>query len=122
MSDSNNHRAIVLIVEDIEEIREGMKSSVKALGFGVAEATGCEEAVAVAGRVHPSLILTEEELPDFYQLTERLREHPTLSDVPLVMVNPDAEDDARYSDAIVVSDYDQLERVLVRPAKAVNRE
>lgn len=121
MSDINN-QAIVLIVEDIEEIREGMKSSVEALGFGVAEAVDGVEAVTVAERIHPSLILTEEEVPDFYDLIERLREHTTLRDVPVVIVNPDAEEDARYGDAIVLADYDQLERLLVLPVKVINRQ
>lgn len=117
-----NTKTIVLIVEDIEEISEGMKRSVKAMGFGAAEATDGEGAVAVAERVQPHLILTEEELPTFFELMERLREHPTLQDVPVVIVNPDAEDDTRYGGAIVLTCYDQLERLLVRPAKSVNRE
>jgi CheY-like chemotaxis protein len=122
MNDTNSDRAIVLIVEDVGWIRKGMKSSVKALGFRVMEAENVEEAVAAAERVRPSLILTEEEVPDFYDLTERLREHPTLLDVPVVIVNPDAEDGTRYGDAIVLTDKNQLERFLVRPAKDLERK
>jgi len=111
MNDTNNDRAIVLIVEDEEWIREGMESSVEALGYRVMVAEDGAVAVAAAERVRPHLILTEEEMPDFYELTKRLREHPTLLNVPIVIVNPDAEDDTRYGDAIVLTDYDRLERL-----------
>jgi CheY-like chemotaxis protein len=111
MNDVHNERAIVLIVEDDEWIREGMKRSIEALGFRVMEAENSGEAVAGAERVRPHLILTEEEIPDFYDLTKRLREHPTLLNVPIVIVNPDAEDDTRHGDAIVLTDYDQLARL-----------
>jgi PleD family two-component response regulator len=94
-----------------------MKRSVKALGFRVMEAESVEEAVAAAERVRPSLFLTEEDVPDFYYLTDRLREHPTLLDVPVVIVNPDAGEGTRYGDGIVLTDFDQLERFLVCPAK-----
>jgi CheY-like chemotaxis protein len=111
MNDTNNDRAIVLIVEDDEWIRAGMKSTVEALGFRVMEAENGAVAVAAAERVRPHLILTEEEMPDFYELTKRLREHPTLLNVPVVIINPDAEDDTRYGDAIVLTDFDRLERL-----------
>jgi CheY-like chemotaxis protein len=122
MNDTNGDGAIVLIVEDVEETRVGMKRIVEALGFRVTEATNGEEAVAVAERIPPHLILTEEELPTFFELTERLREHPTLMDVPVVIVNPDAEDGTRYGDAIVLTDSNQLERFLVRPARNLERK
>jgi CheY-like chemotaxis protein len=111
MNDTNTDRAIVLIVEDIEWIREAMKRSVEAQGFRVMEAENGVEAIAAAERVRPHLVLTEEEMPDFYELTKRLRERPTLRNVPVVIVNPDAEDDTRYGEAIVLTDYDQLERL-----------
>ncbi|HUQ33573.1 MAG TPA: response regulator [Pyrinomonadaceae bacterium] len=107
----NNDRAIVLIIEDDQWIRKGMKRSVEALGFRVMVAENGEEAVAAAESVHPHLILTEEDVPDFYELTKRLREHPVLHNVPIVIVNPDAEYDTRYGDAIVLTDYYQLERL-----------
>lgn len=122
MNDTNSDRAIVLIVEDVGWIREGMKSAVKALGFRVMEAENVEAAVAAAERVRPSLSLTEEDVPGFYDLTERLRAHPTLLHVPVVIVNPDAEDGTRYGDAIMLTDFDQLERFLVRPAKDLERQ
>lgn len=111
MNDRNNDRAIVLIVEDNEWISEGMKRSVEALGYRVMVAEDGAVAIAAAERDRPHLILTEEEMPDFFELTKRLREHPTLLNVPVVIVNPDAEEDTRYGDAIVLTDYDRLERL-----------
>lgn len=111
MNDTNNDRAIVLIVEDDEWIRKGMKRTVEALGYRVMVAEDGREAVAAAERLRPQLILTEEEMPHFYDLTKRLREHPTLLNVPIVIVNPDVENDTRFGDAIVLTNYDQLEQM-----------
>lgn len=62
-------------------------------------------AFQLAEREPPELILTEEELPTFDALMTRLREHPTLSSVPVVIVNPDAENGARHGDAYLLADY-----------------
>lgn len=98
----------VLVVEDVDWIRCGMKSSLEREGFHVTEATDDREALSIAERVHPNLILTEEDLPTFFELTRRIRRHPDLTRVPIVIVNPDAEENSRYGDAIILSHFDQL--------------
>jgi CheY-like chemotaxis protein len=102
----------VLVVEDIEEIRSGMKGSLRACGYGVLEAADADEAVEVASRRPPDLILTEEELPTFAALLGRAREHPSLKGLPVAVINPDAEEGTRYGDAVVLADYDQLKNLL----------
>jgi len=95
----------ILIVEDIDWIRSGMKKAVEHEGYHAVEARDDAEAFLIAERESPDLIVTEEELPTFNALMACLREHPTLSSVPVVIVNPDAEDGARYGDAYLLSDY-----------------
>jgi CheY-like chemotaxis protein len=93
----------ILIVEDIDWIRSGMRKAVERQGYRVAEARNDAEAFEFAELQSIDLILTEEELPTLNDLTARLREHPTLSHVPVVIVNPDAEDGARLGDAYLLA-------------------
>jgi CheY-like chemotaxis protein len=95
----------ILIVEDIDWIRFGMRKAVEREGFRVAEARNGAEALQSAQQYSIDLISTEEELPTFKDLMARLREHPTLSNVPVVIVNPDAEDGARLGDAYLIANY-----------------
>jgi CheY-like chemotaxis protein len=100
------------MVEYVEEIRSGMKRSLRACGYRVMEAADSDEAVEVASLRPPDLILTEEELPTFAALLKRAREHPSLKGLPVVIINPDAEEGTRYGDAIVLADYNQLKNLL----------
>lgn len=122
MVNQTSRRLAVLIVEDNEEIRFGMKTSLRHCGYRVMEATDADEAVEIATRWPPDFILTEEELPTFALLLKRAREHESLRDLPVVIVNPDAEEGTRYADAIVFTDYDQLKHFLLSPARASNQE
>jgi CheY-like chemotaxis protein len=105
---------VVLVVEDIDWIRAGMRRSLARHGFRVVEAANDSEAVEVARRERPDLILTEEELPTFDALLAVARELPSGRGVPVVVVNPDADSETRYGDAVVVTDYGQLRTLLLR--------
>jgi CheY-like chemotaxis protein len=112
MNNIRGSRATVLVVEDIGWIRAGMKSSLKFYGHLVLEAADDEDAIEIASRIHLDLILTEEELPTFDALSKRLREHPTLRHVPIVIVNPDVLEGTRYGDANVIPGYERIGRLL----------
>lgn len=98
----------ILIVEDIDWIRCGMRKLVELQGFRVFEARNDAEAFGFTELQPIDMIVTEEELPTFTDLMARLREHPTLSTVPVVIINPDAEDGARLGDAYMVPSYASL--------------
>lgn len=110
MKDEN--RPLVLVVEDIDWIREGMVRQLKECGYDVVEATRAAEALALAESVRPTLILTEEELPTYAQLVGRLAEHPALARTPVVIINPDVEDGTRYGDSIMLGGYDRIAHLL----------
>ena len=93
----------ILIVEDIDWIRSGMRKAVERQGYRVAEARNDAEAFEFAELQSIVLIVTEEELPTLKELMTRLREHPTMSNVPVVIVNPDAEDGTRLGDAYLLA-------------------
>src|SRR5215204_2492600 len=111
MKDSGQYPTI-LIVEDIDWIRSAMKKAVERQGYSAVEATNHVEAFEIAERDSVDLIVTEEELPSFNALMERLREHPTLSSLLVVIVDPDADDGARYGDAYLLADYADISSLL----------
>lgn len=115
MKTSDGRPPTVLIVEDVAWIRSSMKRSVEHHGFRVVEAADDAEAVSVAEREAPELVLTEEEVPTFEALLERARTHPALRNVPVVIINPDADNGSRYAEAFLLSDYDRLAPLLAAP-------
>jgi CheY-like chemotaxis protein len=114
---SNRPWATILIVEDLDWIRSGMKWSVRNLGLRVVEASDDAEALEIAEAEAPDLILTEEELPTFDALLTRLRAHATLRDTPVVIINPDADEKTQYGDAVVLTGYELLPGLLMRRVK-----
>lgn len=109
---NSGQQPAVLIVEDIEWIRSGMKKAVEREGYRALEARNDAEAFHIAEREPAELIVTEEEVPTFNALMTRLREHHTLSSVPVVIVNPDADDGARHGNAYLLSDYADIASLL----------
>jgi DNA-binding response OmpR family regulator len=112
MNDSDGQHPTILIVEDIHWIRSGLKKAIEREGYRAMEARNDAEAFQIAEREPPKLILTEEELPTCNVLMARLREHPALSSVPVVIVNPDAENGARHGDAYLLADYADIPSLL----------
>src|SRR5215211_6166941 len=71
--ENSGQTSTILIVEDIEWIRVGMRKAVERQGFRVAEARNDAEAFAFAELQSIDLILTEEEVPTFKDVMARLR-------------------------------------------------
>jgi len=110
--ENSGQQPTVLILEDIEWIRYGMKRAVEREGYRAVEARNDAEAFQIAEREPAELIVTEEEVPTFNALMSGLREHHTLSSVPVVIVNPDADDGARHGEAYLLSDYADIASLL----------
>jgi CheY-like chemotaxis protein len=108
MKNAEAQSPTILIVEDVDWIRSGMKKAVERQGYRTVEATNGAEAVKIAERESIDMILTEEELPTFDVLVACSREHSTLSSVPVVIVNPDAEIGARDGNAYMLTDYAEI--------------
>jgi CheY-like chemotaxis protein len=115
---------IVMVVEDFEDNRFMMRRLLEMSGYQVLEAINGEEAIELAQREHPSLILMDLSLPllDGLAATRRIRQHAELRDVPIVAVS--AHDTADFhADALAAGcndyvtkpiDFDQLEALLNR--------
>jgi two-component system cell cycle response regulator DivK len=119
---SNGALTTVMVVEDFEDNRFMMRRLLEMSGYHVLEAVNGEEAVEIAKREHPSLILMDLSLPllDGLAATRRIRQEAQLRDVPIVAVS--AHDTADFhADALAAGcndyvtkpiDFDQLEALL----------
>jgi two-component system cell cycle response regulator DivK len=114
----------VMVVEDFEDNRFMMRRLLEMSGYRVVEAINGEQAVELAERERPGLILMDLSLPllDGLAATRRIREHEELREVPIVAVS--AHDTADFhADALAAGcndyvtkpiDFDQLEALLER--------
>lgn len=79
---------IVLVVEDAEDARMFMRLTLEGLGYIVFEAEDGEQALEVAERVHPHVILMDLSLPvlDGLEATQRIRATDGMNQVPVIAV------------------------------------
>ncbi|HYP53860.1 MAG TPA: response regulator [Pyrinomonadaceae bacterium] len=118
----------VMVVEDFADTREMMRRLLEAGGYGVVEAANGREAVELARRERPSLILMDLNLPvlDGFAATLRIREQEPLRHVPIVAVTAhDSAESRAAARAVGCNDYlskpvtlDQLLSLVGRHVKA----
>ena len=79
-------RPTILLVEDTPDIRKMVKYMLEFSGFRVLEGKDGLEAVDLAFREHPDLILMDMSLPvmDGCQATRLIRKRPELARVPII--------------------------------------
>jgi signal transduction histidine kinase/CheY-like chemotaxis protein len=117
-------RPTVLVVDDHDMNRDLARSILERLGYRVVQARDGAEAIAVAERVQPSLILMDLAMPgiDGFTATRQLKAHPQLHHVPIAALSALAmkadEDRARAAgaDAFLTKPIDRLalERTVAR--------
>jgi two-component system, cell cycle response regulator DivK len=78
----------IMVVEDYDDTRMLLKAGLEGLGYSVLEASNGQEAVDIAGREHPDLILMDLDLPilDGIAATQRIRQQTEMQSVPIVAV------------------------------------
>ena len=78
----------IMIVEDYDDTRVLLRKVLEQLGYSVLEASNGQEAVDIAERERPDLILMDLDLPilDGIAATQRIRQHADLESVPIVAV------------------------------------
>jgi CheY-like chemotaxis protein len=84
---------LVLVAEDHEDTRFLLRTLLMIRGLAVVEAANGEEAVEVAGRERPDLILMDGSLPllDGFSATRRMRSLDLLREVPIVFLSGHAD-------------------------------
>ena len=87
MSQEKANRTI-MVVEDYDDTRMLLKQGLEMLGYSVLEASNGQEAVDIADRERPDLILMDLDLPilDGIAATQRIRQQEHMESVPIVAV------------------------------------
>lgn len=109
----------VLVVEDFEDNRFLMRRLLEMSGYGVLEATNGEEAVLIAERERPDLVLMDLSLPllDGLAATREIRKCDYLKKIPIIAVSAHDTTDF-HTEALAAGcddyvtkpiDFDQLE-------------
>ena len=76
------------MVEDYDDTRKLLKQGLEMLGYSVLEASNGQEAIDIADRERPDLILMDLDLPilDGIAATQHIRQQQHLESVPIVAV------------------------------------
>lgn len=100
MNPKNDNAPTILVVDDFEEMRSTLRMWLERRGYRVVEAMDGDEAIEVARREHPALILMDIGMPQRSGIsaTYQIRKVPELSETPIVAVTayetPDLHEDA----------------------------
>jgi len=87
----------ILVVEDYEDTSLAMRLALEDRGYHILEASDGAQAVEVAARERPQIILMDLNLPvmDGLAATERIRSNPNLRDTIIVAVTAYSDQDYR---------------------------
>jgi len=120
----------ILIVDDEPAGREVLHALLVDQGYHLALASNGAEALAAAVELTPDLVILDVMMPamDGYEVCQRLRAHPTLSQVPVIMVTALDDRGSRLrgieagADDFVSKPFDRLElRTRVKTIMRLNR-
>lgn len=91
------HKALFLVVEDFEDSRFMMRQLLEMAGHAVVEATDGEQAVRVALKEKPTIILMDLSLPklDGLAATREIRRHKGFRHVPILAISAHDGDESR---------------------------
>jgi two-component system chemotaxis sensor kinase CheA len=87
----------VLVVDDALIVRELQRGILERAGFEVRVASDGSQALARLGERRSDLVVTDIEMPlmDGFALTEAIRAHPTLANIPVLIVTSRSNDEDR---------------------------
>lgn len=109
---SLTNKPTVLVVEDVDWIRRGMKKTLERLGYRVTLAADAAEAEESARTNPPDVIVTEEAVPTLTALIESVNSPGSLSGVPMTIINPDMEEGTRFGDIIILPEFERIQTLL----------
>ena len=94
---SQASRRSILVVDDALTIRELQRSILERVGFDVRVAIDGNHALSALAEAPSDLVLTDIEMPnmDGFALTEAIRAHPTLANIPVLILSSRSSADDR---------------------------
>ncbi len=103
--------ATILVVEDVEEIATNMERALVQRDYEVLCALDAEQAIRMAERALPVVVLTDSDLPTLDRLLELVSEHRSLKEVPIVVIDVD-ELQLRDQRIKVLQDFEALDELV----------
>ena len=78
----------ILVVDDEDEVRAGLREFLEGMGYAICEAGDGEEALGKTFTEKPQMILLDLRLPklDGYQVCQTLKGNPITSGIPIIML------------------------------------
>lgn len=125
-----SYRSIILIVDDEPAGRKTLEALLLTQNYELAFASNGQEALAQAEALRPDLILLDVMMPemDGFETCRRLRSHPQLAEVPIIMVTALDDRDSRLegiaagADDFISKPFDRVElRTRVQNISQINR-
>ena len=97
MSERRPDNLTILVVEDYEDTSLAMRLALEHKGYHILEASDGEQAVGLAERVRPEVVLMDLNLPvlDGFGATKRIRANPELKETIIVAVTAHHDPDLR---------------------------
>jgi CheY-like chemotaxis protein len=109
MGSDNRAHMTVMVVDDNEDLREMLRFMVERLGYEVVEAENGREAVEIARRRCPNLILMDLSMPvmDGFAATRLLRKIEDMCNVPIIAISANRREQSQ-ADALAAGCNDYL--------------
>jgi two-component system cell cycle response regulator DivK len=97
MAEKQPEDLTILVVEDYEDTSLAMRLALERKGYHIIEASDGEQAIRVAARERPNVVLMDLNLPvlDGLSATERIRSNPELSEAVIIAVTAHQDQDLR---------------------------
>ena len=102
----------ILVVEDVSEISSQMNAMLRAKGHDVLFAADANEAFKIAETKHPTMILTDLDLPTLGLLVRLIREHQELQKTPIAIMDINDPATGADLDLKVLANVDELEQLI----------
>ena len=126
---ATNDDPVILVVEDHDDTREMLTILLNRYGCHVIAAENGPQAIDLADKLHPDLILMDLKLPllDGMAVTRLVRSHPALNQVPIVILTG-YDSPQMHSDALSAGcnccllkpiDFDRLREVITTLLRSV---
>ena len=98
--------SLVLIVDDIADLRAMVAKFLHEAGYQTIEATNGKQALALAESYKPDLIVTDWMMPEMSgpDLIEAIKGNPELSSVPMVLLTAKSDEESKFSSTQIGAD------------------
>ncbi len=120
----------ILIVDDQELVRDGLEMLLSTEGYELVFACNGVDALTKVAQITPDVVLLDVMMPemDGFEVCQRLREIPSLAEVPIIMLTALDDRDSRLrgikigADDFISKPYDSLElKIRLRTITNLNR-